>query len=178
VRKFDEIAVLQALTRLPVEAQSALVQACAWRTLYLAEAGELPPAVAALCARALNLIPDALARGEAGAEDCGHLLEEFEDLPELDDDRVAACAFALRHMKSRGDPKEAVWAVRRAYEARDQLAQNSMDFTIYTPEIGAALLNHPAVQLELENQAMDLDALSKDPSVWRAVIDRAKVDSQ
>lgn len=91
----------------------------------------------------------------------------------LNDHAISANAYAVRCMLT-GDPKEAVWALRRAYEAADQIAIKLMN--IDTNQAGAEqlLLESSYVQQELGRQERDVILLR---SGTRAFIDRRSNDS-
>ena len=169
---FDEPLLLEILRTLPVQAQSAFAQACAWRTLSEGSVA-LPAAVHALCMRAQELAHSLVTTEYRDTKAAAGILAEFENSFELDDDRVATCAYVTRHLLS-GEPQEAAWAARRAYEATDQLAQQSVAFTQYSPAVEARLLGHPGVQAELECQAIDLEQLQNEATQGEVVISRAR----
>jgi len=172
MRNFNETSLLKQAKALQAQAQSAFGQACAWRTLSLASAA-LPGTVQTLCEQGQRLALDFVAKGKKDTDAIQQVLSDLRALPELDDDRVAACAYVVGHLLS-GQPEEVVWAARRAYEATDQLAQQSISFTQYTPAIEMQLLGHTQVQAELERQAIDLEQLKREPGQSLAVILRAK----
>jgi uncharacterized protein YjaG (DUF416 family) len=70
------------------------------------------------------------------------------------EDAVACLAYTLRSMIE-GDPQEAAWSARRAYEAADQLA--ILDLRKGKSEMPheSDLRAHPAVQAELARQEAD-----------------------
>ncbi len=128
-----------------------------------------------LCLRALAAAEASMASC-VRADEFRRLNEQFDALLELDDDRVATCAFVVRHLHSGGNPHEAVWAAQRAYESQDQLAQESMVFQSYTVDVEAKLLTFPAVQAELQSQRNDIEDLTARPSNLMAIVSRAKTN--
>lgn len=74
------------------------------------------------------------------------------------DDALAATAYAARTAIA-FDPAEAASSAQRLYDAVDAHAQRSLEFSIYSPAIEQRLLEHSAVQSELERQRRDLAAL-------------------
>lgn len=166
MRSYDESALLTELSQLPLQAQSAFAQACAWRAVNaLTEQGRED--LRSLCVAVL----DAVAPSDDAA--ASKLLLELEGHEQLDQDGVAACAYVLRH-KLTGQAQEVAWAASRAYEATDRVAQSSFAFTQFTPEVEARLLSHPRVQWELASQAEDLEVLRTNPVAWAQVVARAK----
>lgn len=88
------------------------------------------------------------------------------------DDAAAAVAYALRTLET-GDPREAVWAARRSYEAAVTRVEKHRDpFTDL-----AAIPNHPYVRAELARQRRDLDDIIASPAdvaeVWSRLRGRA-----
>ena len=181
MQRFDEVRLLESLEALPVSAQSAFAQACALRTLAinpieyrpLGVPVEFSDGARALCERAMGVavtLPVTPGNHQSVAR---ALLADFENSPDLDDDRVATWAYVIRHLLS-GNPQEATWAARRAYEARDVVAQRRIPVEEYSERSGAHLLADPGVQEELTNQANDLAQLSRDPTRAEAIISRAR----
>ncbi len=173
VPKFDEPALLAALEARTIATQSAFAQACAHRIRRL----DLPPLLieaGLLCDQCLKAARQFI-EGEAfDVTALEALREAMESSEDVDDDRVAACAFVLRHLLSR-EGQEAVWSARRAYDACDALAQRAFDFDVFTEEVEDSLLTHPVVQAELRHQQLDLEQLRIDPGSSTAVVERAKL---
>ena len=167
MRTFDEAALGVRLPQLAPEIQSAFAQGCAWRTVN-ARSKDNDTEVRSLCISVLTLLSapsDTMALAK--------IAEVIEAHEELDEDALAACAYALRH-KLNGNLQDALWTARRAYEACDAFAQVSEELTVYTPEVEKRLLANTRVQWELENQAADLESLSSLPSNASSVVTRAK----
>jgi hypothetical protein len=183
LQQFDEVRLRKSLDALPLSAQSAFAQACALRTLAidpveyqpLGVPAKLSDGARALCERAIGVA--GTLRDTSGNQQtlARALLVDFENSTELDDDRVAAWAFVLRHLLS-GDAQEAVWTARRAYEARDVSArQRILAGDSARPEAHlVALLADSGVQTELAKQANDLVQLSTDPTQAAIIISRAR----
>jgi hypothetical protein len=72
------------------------------------------------------------------------------------EDAAAALGYAFR-ARMTGDPQEAAWASRRAYEAIDHFVQGKSSGTTLDD---AAILSHPLVQSELARQERDLNDLA------------------
>jgi len=169
---FDEPTLLRKLKSLPARAQSAFAQACAIR-IQRSSSDTLSAEAKDLCGQVLS---QGLAFAVSGASDrdlIEELLADLEELTELDDDRVAACAYVARHLLLLSE-QEAAWTARRAYEACDAYAQREADFDEYTVEVERSLLAHAFVQRELEQQANDLRALSDGSSSPAQVVKRAE----
>jgi hypothetical protein len=172
VHKFDEAALLVALQAGTLATQSAFAQACAHR-IHRLDLPSLPDEVRLLCDRSLEAARQFI-EGEAfDATALVSLREAVESSEDVDDDRVAACAFVLRHLVSR-EVQEAVCSARRAYDACDALAQRAFDFDVFTREVEDSLLAHPIVQAELRKQHLDLQQLRSDPGSSTLVLARAK----
>jgi uncharacterized protein YjaG (DUF416 family) len=75
------------------------------------------------------------------------------------EDAAAALAYALRGRRN-GDPQEAAWAARRAYEATDHLVMAATNATLGGPAARAIIAN-PMIQAELRRQQRDLLELSR-----------------
>jgi uncharacterized protein YjaG (DUF416 family) len=82
----------------------------------------------------------------------------------LADDAVSAVAYALRCRQS-GEPQEAAWAARRAYEALDHFVIIREKTDLKKPGGELRALSHPLVQAELLRQQRDLNELHKADSV-------------
>lgn len=58
-----------------------------------------------------------------------------------------------------GEPQEAAWAARVAYEALDNFVINSEDVDMTMPGAELRVLAHPLVQAELARQLRDIEDL-------------------
>lgn len=172
MHQFCKATLREALGKLPVPAQSAFAQACAIRTLRTTR-GEMPQVVEALCLRTLDVAEMAAAGDEASLALCVDLGAELESI-DIDDERHSACAYVLRHLVSKGDIENVIWAAEVAYNLQDQVAVDALDFKTFTPEIEKAILASQSVQLELHSQDEDLQQLLFRPSGWKSVIERAR----
>ena len=172
VHKFDEAALLLALQAETLATQSAFAQACAHRIRRL-DLPSLPDEVRLLCDRSLGAAGQFIHGGAFDATAVASLREAVESSEHVDDDRVAACAFVLRHLLSR-QIQEAVWSARRAYDACDALAQRAFDFDVFTRQVEDSLLAHPIVQAELRQQQLDLQQLRSDPGASTLILARAE----
>jgi hypothetical protein len=172
MHRFSEAALREALEKLPTAAQSAFAQSCAIRTLG-AGRGDLPQSVRALCLRSLDVAEGAAAGDAKGLELCADLSTQLEEV-DVDDERHSTCAHVLRHLTSNGDVENVLWAAELAYNWKDQIAIDGLDFKTFTPEIEKTLLASPDVQNELRSQEEDLQELLSRPNEWRAVVRRAK----
>ena len=170
MRTLNEDLLLRQLTGLPIAAQSAFAQACAVR---ISGIGGQPLSENANRLRldALKIAREFVEIGRIDQPGMRRVMKEIENLPELDDDRVASAAFVIRHIASE-DPQEAIWAARRAYDAVDQAAELNVDE--FGPESERALLAHQVVQSELECQTLDISSLQlSSGSAWD-IVRRAK----
>lgn len=84
------------------------------------------------------------------------------------DDAAAAVVYTLRALRG-GNPQEAGWAARRAYEAVDHYVAYTLGL-----EDENEILNHPLVQAELARQERDLDELRTRGSGMREVVIRLR----
>jgi uncharacterized protein YjaG (DUF416 family) len=84
--------------------------------------------------------------------------EEWGIAHSLADDALSSLAYTIRCMLS-GEPQEAAWAARRAYEAADQAAIKIMNVDFKKPGTEVGLLASPIVQRELSRQHRDLTLL-------------------
>jgi len=170
MRAINDSVLLQQLKDLPIAAQSAFAQACAIRIGGIGDE-PLPETANRLRATALKIASDFIQHGQIDRLAVRRVIQEFENLAELDDDRVASAAYVIRHIESE-DPQEAIWAARRAHDAVDLLAQQ--DVEEFGPDSERALLAHQLVDSELECQALDLSLLQKSlDSAWE-IARRAK----
>ena len=155
----DELS--RQLGALPVEARVAFALACAERlTEYSRHSQGSETYELARAAR--ELVRRFVAGAAIAGDEFDTLTSRLESSPDIDDDDVAACAYALECLRT-GEVQPAVWAAGRACDARERAAEKRMVFKVYTPEIEAALLRDPDLQTELAHQQADLDALRRDP---------------
>jgi uncharacterized protein YjaG (DUF416 family) len=91
------------------------------------------------------------------------LIPREDDIPWIPEqawaeDAAAATTYALR-CRQNGDPKEAAWAARRAYEALDHFVQASASSDTITVADEERVLSNPLIQAELMRQRRDLREL-------------------
>jgi hypothetical protein len=139
---YDESAIISRLRPLSKAGMAAFAYGCARRTEPLAES----PSLAAAIDDALKSLAAVICGNAASAAGVRDALSRLE-LIEIDSDAHAAASYALRAWLT-GQPQEAAWAARRAYEAADQIS---------------------AVQPELEAQRADLAAVES--GNYRSVFD-------
>jgi uncharacterized protein YjaG (DUF416 family) len=167
---FDEKKLVRELDQLPIWLRVAFATACAERLLpqFVAYGHQ-----ARISGEELAQILEAVwASAEAGEVRVPNLKETIERwlklLPSEDEaaeagvpfamDAGAAAVYALRAL-SEGSSQEAAWAARRAYDAVDRFAQDSLDIDLERQDAEQQLLSFPAVQRELARQRRALDAL-------------------
>jgi hypothetical protein len=168
-RLFDEARVKARLSALTARGRSIFALSCSRRLFpgYLQWNNELLTQPDYRVEDVLNLVAKEL---RYASEDTLHpkLAKEVEPLLDLmptedstwsqslpvAEDAVACLAYTVRSMID-GDPQEATWSARRAYEAADQLA--ILDLRKEKSEMPdeRKLLAHPAVQAELARQEAD-----------------------
>jgi len=173
MRRFDESRVIARLERLSVPLRVAFAAACAERQMpayrmFESQNGcEAPNALE----RALEDVwmDPGQVRDREWSE---HRIEELMALipqeegfqqPWTQDTTNAQNAgmsaiYALR-AKLAGDPQEAAWAARIAYEALDNFVINSESINTNNSDGELRVLSHPLVQAELTRQQRDLDEL-------------------
>lgn len=76
------------------------------------------------------------------------------------EDAAAALAYAIRTALT-GEPQEAAWSARRAYESADHRAQAVVEISPGDQAAEMAILAHPVVQTELRRQDRDLAELAE-----------------
>lgn len=178
---YDETELAMRLSALSAPARTAFAGACSCR---IATAAASRGADMHLVFHAIDQIRDFAAGrpickpDELEAELIASIHGE-DEAPGFDasiiEDALAAAAYGLR-CTANGDPMNAVWAARRAYEAVDRYAGLRQNETAFTDEVEAAILSHPLVQSELQRQRRDVDDLGKmrnDQSKFPTLIVRA-----
>ncbi|MCX9158569.1 hypothetical protein OPU71_20850 [Niveibacterium sp. 24ML] len=158
---FDEPALFAALEKLPTAERVAFAFAAAMRVQKLGH--ELQSeACRTLLANARHAVAAYLLTAKFSAGEIARLSSSLDELPELDDDQVAASAYMLRCVLT-GEAKNALWAARRAYDAADQRAQDEFEVEEFSPTVEKAILSSQVVQSELRAQANDLSLLQTNP---------------
>jgi hypothetical protein len=74
------------------------------------------------------------------------------------EDAIASLAYSIRCLIT-GDPQEAAWAARRAYESADQAAINQLRAEFGRDGAESDIAAHGIVQRELRRQVRDLRSL-------------------
>lgn len=92
------------------------------------------------------------------------------------EDAVSALAYALRCRRN-GQPREATWAARCAYEALDDFVINQEDIDTNAPGAEHRVLSNPLVQAELGRQARDLHELVGGLVTIEQLRDRANAEA-
>lgn len=172
-RKFDEQKLIAQLVRLPVPLRIAFAASCAERQMR---------SYRLFKAQWLRAAPDAM-QGALDdiwnrpyeVDDAGAFEEYVEGLMALIPQEASmqnswsqeatnaqnagmAVVYALRTML-RGEPQEAAWAARVAYEALDNFVINNEGIDPSTPGGQARVLMHPLIQAELRRQERDIQEL-------------------
>ena len=172
MHRFDAADLTRQLDALPIEARVAFALACAERLAsYSSRPDDSQTRELAQAAR--ELARQSLAGASIAPEALGTLAARLESLPDIDDDDVAACAYVLECLRT-GAAQAAVAAAERAYGARERVVEKGLLFSVYTPEIEAALLADPRIQAELAYQRADLESLGREPRSHLLVVDRAR----
>jgi uncharacterized protein YjaG (DUF416 family) len=174
IERFDEAELIAKLKRLPVSFRAIFATACAERLmptyrLFHSESGDGDPVA---MSRALEdqwcnpVLP------EVHKEVYEQQLEKIMGLIPQDDEIGASLtekatyaqesgmslAYALS-ARLTGEPQEAAWAARVAYEALDNFIINREDIDTNKPGGEQKVISHPIVQTELGRQQRDLDEL-------------------
>lgn len=188
VVRFSEQELVRRLERLPDALRTAFAAACAERMLPAYARflhGGHPGDAARLEAILRDLWLDLEGNRTPAIEQqedintCMKVLSERDEQSEqyldrsLAEDAVAALTYALRSRNS-GDPQEAAWAARRAYESVDQFVVEKAQ--IDTNELGAEerVLSHLIVQAELLRQQRDLAELTANQTNIAAAAERVR----
>ena len=165
---FDEEQLRERLSVLPQLAAVAFAAACAARLENTTRNLNTHEDLKILLSRTMDAIVAYLGRGspfDALAAE-GDLLAAMPDEdanPDLPsavfEDAAAAAVYMLRAARN-GDPQDAAWAARRAYETADREVISTLNVGEVGDSEEAYVLQHPVVQVELQRQARDLDAVS------------------
>lgn len=172
MKRFEEDRLVAALSELPPALRVAFAAACAERLLprYVDFANRFADGAAEALQASLGRLWDDLAGAPMPANElaemtqrCMQLTEEKPDeawsvLAAQAEDATAAVAYAIR-CRLNGDPQEAAWAARRAYEAWDQYVIERDDVDISLDGAEARVLADVLVQAELSRQQADLTEL-------------------
>jgi len=187
--RYDAAALVHDLTRLGIRSRVAFAASCGER---------LFPAYEDFCRQAIkgdraalagilervwqHLLGDEMNTEQIRAEQsrCMALTPGEDDEPWLEeqayaDDAASAIAYTLRALES-GEPQEAAWAARRAYEAADHHVMHRLGV-----EDESQVLTHPVVQAEFSRQRRDLEELmgarQESAGLFARLRDRAKAEA-
>jgi uncharacterized protein YjaG (DUF416 family) len=170
--RYDEPANIKLLKRLSVRLRVVFALLCTMRILpsyrrFHSRTGRGDPTV-------LETLIERLWRDVAGDEMTSEELQSalervMESIPSEEDgwdeetqpyaeDAASAVAYVLR-ARLTGDPQEAAWASRCAYEAIDHSVIAKTGLQIGGPTNETVILLHPLVQAELARQQRDLKEL-------------------
>jgi len=178
ILRFDEARLKGDLAPVPARLRVAFACACAQRQFdayirYCQQGGKGDPNY---LRKVLDQVWEFAAGGQAPLdlddtiERCTGLVPEEDDswtaASAYADDAVSAVIYALRACRE-GDPQEAAWAARRAYEATDHYATNLLDVNFNQRGAEEAVLGHPLVQNELNRQHRDVNELVSASSAKR-----------
>ena len=172
--RYDESAIITALEQFPVRLRATFAALCAERLLpaYILFGEQIDACDSRALIAILQRIWQYLEGNEMSAEELQTNLDTCIDLiPKEDEgewveqkayaeDASSAVAYALRTIQN-GEPQEAAWAARHAYETLDYyLTYREGPHTTDISEIERTM-THPLVQAELLRQQRDLDDLRK-----------------
>lgn len=166
---FDEEQLHQRLSNLPRLAAVAFATASAARLENTARSLSADEDLKILLSQNLDALLGYLGTGSpfdtlAAEEDLlAAMPDEYTnpDLPSaVAEDAAAAAVYTLRVIRE-GDPQNAVWAARRAYETADRVVLSTLNVGEVGDSQEAYILQHPLVQTELERQLRDLDLISE-----------------
>lgn len=164
---YNEIALVGDLARLSSNSRVAFAASCAERMFpayekFCDQAGRGDRAALSEILESVwrHLFGDKMSTEQMSAQlkRCMELIPGEDDEPRVDaqacaDDAASGAAYALRALQT-GEPQEAAWAARRAYNAADYHVMHRLGI-----EGDSQLLAHPIVQAELLRQRRDLDDL-------------------
>jgi hypothetical protein len=153
---FDETVLISRLDALTPKERTAFALACARRLQPFLRSDSQTQT---LVRESLALLETSVLEGAPPPEGLLEVLARVEDSPELDADPVASTCFALRAWVH-GASREAAWAAKRAYDARDQVVWEELGLQFSDPGAEERVLAHPLIQYELRTQREDLNALS------------------
>lgn len=174
IARYDEAELIAKLERLPVSFRVIFATACAERLmpayrLFHTQSGEGDPVA---MSRALEDLWSSPVLPKVHEEVYEQQLEEVMGLIPRDDemkgswtrqatyaqDSGISLAYALR-TRLTGEPQEAAWAARVAYEALDYFIINREGIETNKPGGEQKVISHPIVQTELGRQQRDLNEL-------------------
>lgn len=185
---YDETTLVRDLARVEIISRVAFAASCAERLFpayedFCKRAGRGDRAtLAAILLRVWqHLLGDEMSTEQIRAElsRCMSLIPGEDDEPWLDeqayaDDAASAIAYTLRALDG-GEPQEAAWAARRAYEAADHYVMHRLGV-----EGESQVLAHPIVQSEFSRQRRDLEEIlgtRPDAGLFVRLRDRARAEA-
>ena len=163
---YDEATLVRDLARMSIKFRVAFAASCAERLFpayeaFSSRAGRGDRVLGAILEQVWqHLLGDEMSTEQIrlALSRCMALIPGEDDEPWLNeqayaDDAASAIAYTLRALEN-GEPQDAAWAARRAYEAADH-------HVIYRLGIEgeAQVLAHPIVQAEFSRQRRDLEEL-------------------
>jgi uncharacterized protein YjaG (DUF416 family) len=174
MERFDERDLIARLRALPPTARVAFAASCAERVLpgYDVYVRASTRGAHGVLRHALDRVHRHLNGDEMDAAEVRSRIDEVMQVIPVEgdgkwvqeqayaEDAAAAVAYVLRAVES-GDPQEAAWAARRAYEALDQYAINMGGIDVNQPGAEAAVLARAEVQAELSAQRADIEELER-----------------
>lgn len=188
--RYDETALVRDLGRVGRNSRVAFAAACAERLFPSYEAfcraagrGDRDTLAGILERIWRHLLGDKMTDEQlrTALRRCMDLVPGEDDEPWVDeqsyaDDAASATAYTLRALES-GEPQEAAWAARRAYEATDYHVVHRLHI-----EGESQVLAHPVVQAEFSRQRRDIEELleARQESVGLFVLlrDRARAEAR
>lgn len=195
--RFDEAGLIAQLAKLPNELRVAFAALCAERQLpsyawFCANLGSGSPLLLRETLDSIWVDLRGTTRGDNGFDStlrqCVALISDEEVCSEENaayaEDAVASVAYTIR-ARLTGDPQEAAWAARRAYEAVDRFVVSQLSSAIVERDLEGRVASHPLVQAELQRQQADLQDLqaagANKPIPERVIFslqDRARRDAE
>jgi hypothetical protein len=187
--RYDKAALVRDLARVGIKSRVAFAASCAerlfpayedfWRRAGRGDRATLAEALEAVWQ---HLLGDEMSTEQIRAElgRCMALIPGEDDEPWVEeqayaDDAASAMAYTLRALDT-GEPQEAAWAARRAYEAADHHVMHRLGVDGETQ-----VLAHPIVQAEFSRQRRDLDeilgARRESAGLFVRLRDRAKAEA-
>lgn len=166
--RYDEKSMIDRLRAMEARGRSAFAAACAQRLLpsYRAFSGQSGAGNPSMLTESLSMLWDRLRGGAIEKDDliarievCEQIVpeedEQWSELTAYAQNAAAAVAYALR-CEANGEPQEAAWAARQAYEAVDFYVVHKNGVDVNAPDAELKILSHPVVQAELGRQDRDL----------------------
>lgn len=188
-KRFEEEQLRERLAILPRLTIIAFAAACAARLENTTQGLSTNPGLKVLLSNTVDAVTTFLAIGtpfdiSVAEEELLAAMPHEDANPDFPsavaEDAAAAVVFALRMLRD-GDPQNAVWAARRAYDTADRAVLSTLNVGEVGDSEEVYILQHPIVQTELQRQSRDLDAVSgiegDAPAELVAVIVRARSEN-